>query len=269
MTREPPPFRLHPHILVFTNFHVAELDADRILAPDASGKTPADRWLDVASHYGNHDWYQGMGYLIPRSYSGYWARFLRHLQGRVPVTYQHVEAYPNWGLDGPKLWILARLLRDPSSDVAALWEQLCGNLFGDAAEPMRDYFATLEALWALLDNVEGPERKIGGWGTQFRTTEQSRALVARCRERLDQAASAASSDDARHRIALFSKTFRLSEYLVEFAAAGTVSAARVEEARRHAREAIVSDPMTLHPRYRTPEALDAAIRAAIGSKPVE
>lgn len=268
MTRLPPPFKLHRNIVVFTNFHIAELDADPFLKPDESGVTPLDRWLNLAGAYGNHDWHQGNGYLIPRVYSGYWSRFMRHLKSKTPFTYQHAETYPNFGLDGAKSFVLAQTWWNPGVDTAALWRQFCDDMFGPAATPMNGYFAALEKLWTSLDNVEGPERKLNRWSNQFVTSEADREAIRRCRKLLDEAKSLARTDAERKRIELFSKTFRLSEYLFEFAAAPSVSAARIEEAKRHAREAILPDPLTLYQNTRSMEVIEAAIKGAVGKKPV-
>jgi hypothetical protein len=268
MTRLPPPLKLHRNVVVFTNFHIAELDADPFMKPDADGVTPLDRWLGIAGAFGNHDWHQGNGYMIPRIYSAYWSRFMRHLKSKTPFTYQHAETYPNFGLDGAKSYVLAQTWWNPGVDVAALWRQFCDDMFGPAAVPMNDYFAALETLWTSLDNVEGPERKLNRWSNQFVTSESDREVIRRCRKLLDEAKSLARTDAERKRIELFSKTFRLSEYLFEFAAAPSVSAARIEEAKRHAREAILPDPLTLYQNMRSIEVIEAAIKGAIGKKPV-
>jgi hypothetical protein len=238
------------------------------MKPEADGITPLDRWLSVAGIYGNHDWHQGNGYLIPRIYSGYWSRFMRHLKTKTSFTYQHAETYPNFGLDGAKSYVLAQTWWNPGVDTAALWRQFCDDMFGPAAGPMFEYFATLEKLWTSLDNVEGPERKLNRWNNQFVTSEKDRETIRRCRALLDEAKSLVRTDTEKKRIELFSKTFRLSEYLFEFAAAPTVSAARIEEAKRHAREAIIPDPLTLYQNMRSMEVIEAAIKGAIGKKTI-
>lgn len=268
-TREVPPFKLHPNIMVVTNFHIAEFLADGILRPDPKGATPVDQWLGVAAHYGNHDWYQGNGYLIPRLYTGFWSQFLRHLKRTgKDASFQHAETYANWGLDGPKLYILSRLWWDPEIDTDALLRQYCSDMFGPAAEPMRDYFTRLERLWTVLDNEEGPERKLKRWSTQFNTSPQDRAEIQRCRGLLEQATARAQTSEQKERVRLFAKSFRLSADLFELAAAETVSTAKVEEIRRHFREEIAPDPMTLFRMAREPQVIDEVLKAVVGSKPV-
>ena len=248
-TRFPPPFKLHPDIIVFCNFHVAELQADRILTPGKDGVSPLDRWLDLANGFGNHDWYQGHGFLIPRIYTGYWSQFMQHLKKRVPTSYQHAEAYANYGLDGPKLYILGRQWWDPDVDVDALWRRLCADLFGPAADPMVEYFTTLEKLWVALDNVKGPERKLNNYARQFILDEDDRKQFARCRALLDDAKAKAKTLQQKTRINLFSKSFRFTEYLIEFSGAKTIDAKTLAKANEYVWEVIAKDPMTISGSY--------------------
>jgi hypothetical protein len=218
-TRMPPSFRLPDNVTPFTNLHIGQLPTDHLVTAPA-GETPmVDQWLAVAGHLGNHDWYQGSGYLLPRLYSGYWVQFLRTLQQRLPRTYQHIECYPNWGVDGPKLYILTRLLWDPQLDPQVLLRQYTDDMFGPASSAMFDYFVQLEQLWTQLNITDGPERKLGRWATQFNTSEASRAMLARCRHLLDQATAQVQSDEQRQRLALLERSFAFSHLLFQMAAA--------------------------------------------------
>ena len=257
--RLPPPFKLHPNIIVFTNYHLSELPSDVFMKPGADGVTPLDRWLTLASRYGNHEWYQGGGYYMPRLYSASWRRFLRHLKSRIEWAYMHTECYPNWGFDGPKLYILARMWWDPDEDPDRLLGQFCDDMFGPAAAPMRRYWQNLETLWNELDNVAGPERKLSRWATQFITRESDRRLIRRCRGLLDQAAGLAATAEQTKRIALFSKCFRMSEHLFELAAAKDISKPQLDAALKHARQQIGPDPMAVH--WPVPEKVAKAVKA--------
>lgn len=222
-TRFHPDHDLPDNIVIFANYHIAELPGDGFLNPDESGQTPLQRWLKLTPHFGNHDWYQGRGYVLPRIYSGYWSQFMKALAAETDHAYMHAECYPNWGLDGPKLFILTRLWWDPQADPNQLLEQFCMDMFGKAASSMTQYFQQLEALWTQLNIVEGPERKLSRWSTQFNTTEQSMAMIGRCRELLDKAAASAEDAKARERIRFFSDHFLISESLFQVAASDAVS----------------------------------------------
>ncbi len=156
-TASTPAFKLAANIVVFTNFHLSELPSYL----DAPGKPPAilSQWLAVTRHLANHEWYEGDGFLLPRFYSGYWSQFLRTLAGRFDSVYMHAEAYPNWGFDGPKYYIMAKMWWDPRANPQTLTRQFCTDLFGRAAPAMNNYFAKLEGLWTQLDLTDGSRRK--------------------------------------------------------------------------------------------------------------
>jgi len=212
--------------------------------------------------FGNHDWYHGNGFLIPRSYTGYWSHFMKALQEKAPAgVFQHCECYPNWGLDGPKYWLMNRLWWEPELDPEMLWQQFCDDMFGPAAAPMRSYWRRWETLWIAMDNVKGPERKLFRWGRQFLADAEDRAVLAACREDLDVAMGTAVTDRQRQRIELFSKTFRLCERLFELARAESLTQDRVDAVREYA-VSLVQDPMTLYGAGAKPErALETIDRA--------
>jgi hypothetical protein len=222
-TRLGPSFVLPPNVIVVSNLHTSELQGD---AEPICGQT--DAFLERATEYGNHFWMQGAGYLIPRVFTNQFAAFVANMS-RWPVDarFAQFEVYPNWGLDGPKMWIASRVLWDPSVDPAVLRREFAFDMFGEEAGPDIDaYFACLEDAWIRLNHLDGietgmtSERKMGNansssWDRQFGTTETSRAVLAECRGHLDDAGSHALSERQRQRLATFDKAFRVSEYLFE------------------------------------------------------
>ncbi|HOJ38855.1 MAG TPA: hypothetical protein PK644_00115, partial [bacterium] len=119
-------------------------------------------------------------------------------------------------------------------------------MFGPAAAPMEEYFTRLEHLWVVLDNKKGPERKLFQWSRQLLTDEEDRAEIKACRGLLDKAIALAVTEEQKKRVDLFSRTFRLTEYLIELNAATTVEKSRLEEIRKYVVENISNDPMTLY-----------------------
>ncbi|WP_434424283.1 DUF4838 domain-containing protein [Nannocystis pusilla] len=232
-----PAFPLHDNIIVFTNLHVSEYLQDGI-----SGSLA--QWLGAAKHYGNHEWAHGIGFFIPRIYTGFFADFMRQIEeSGVDGSWQHMEGYPNWGLDGLKLYVMGRLWWRPATDVPALWRQICDDLFGPASDEMFQYFELLEQLWTILDNMEG-ERKLYKWSNQFDTSATTAPMVAQARVHLDAAAALAATDAEKQRIALISKTFHVSEILFEGRALAQIPAGFVDEAMAFFMTEIVPDPMT-------------------------
>lgn len=230
-TRFPPAEKLPDNVVPFTNFHIAEMPMDGFMREGhADGRPTLEAWLKVAKHYGNHDWYQGSGYLMPRIYTKFWVEFLRTVQARLPGAFMHVETYPNWGFDGPKYYILSRLMWDPKQDADEILKVMCEDLFGPAAEGMNAYFNKLEDLWIELNCNEGIERKMFSWQSQFKTTPKSRQLIAEARSLVDQAQVLALDKDEKTRIQLFSDCLQASEYFFQLAASTSVDDAKLNEA---------------------------------------
>jgi hypothetical protein len=156
-----------------------------------------------------------------------------------------MEAYPNWGLDGAKLWVSARIYWNPDEDEEALWRQFARDLFPGAQEPIHRYFSLLRELWIKMDN--DAERKLRKWSNQFELrSEDQREMARECRRLLDRAAQESRSDAERARVALFSKSYRLTEYFFEFANTKSIPRARVEEARKYALSVVATDPMAVY-----------------------
>jgi len=253
LTSTVPAFPLEDNIVVYTNYHLSELPYYTESAPGQP--TLLDQWLVAAPHFGNHEWYEGAGYVMPRIYSGYWSQFLRILARRYASVFMHAEAYPNWGFDGPKYYIMARLWWDPQLDPQALTRQFCDDLFGPAAPAMFQYFSKLEDLWRQLDSTDGPKRKIDVWYNQFSTSYSSRLMIQHCRDLLQQATSLAQTTEQQARIALFAKCFSFSECLFNLAAQPD-SVALHDEAVRQTRD-LAKDPWTVF----SPDNLTQAIVA--------
>lgn len=252
---------LEKNVMVKLVFKYSDVVIDKRFEPGPDGLNYIERWAGRASLLAHHDWGQGTGFLIPRFYTKLIARTLRAAKGRF--VYQHVECYPNWGLDGPRYYVTARLLWDPSQDVEAIFRRLCDDLFGPAGEAMFQYFTALEDLYAQMNGKI--EQKIGRYERQFLRDAEDRAAFRRCRALLDRAAAGARSKEQKRRVELFSKTFRLTELLLALAAAETVDAAQAEKVRTYAAEVLLPDPLTIFRESHRPDKGKARFLATIES----
>jgi len=237
----PPPFDLHPNIVVFTRHHVAATERNGTASEE---EISPERWLDLGAGFGNADEYLGGGYLVPRPYGDRWARFLRRVKARRDEAYLELDCTPNWALDGPKVYVLSRLCWDPDKDPGDLQDRFCKDMFGAAARPMAAYFRTLEALWERLEK-ENPERVPYLWGTQFDATPRSMALVREARLKLDEAVERARTSPAEQRVGFFSRGFRLTEYLIRIAATDEPSPALLGQTESWMRALLATDPLAL------------------------
>jgi hypothetical protein len=241
-----PTFDLEKNVVVFAVVHLSELDADGILSLDPNGGIRP--WMRRATILGEHEWLEGMGFLLPRIYTGHIQRYLlATAEAAHPAEYLHLEAYPNWALDGPKLYLAGKLAQNPHADVAHLRARFCADAFGDGAEAMEAYFVGLESLWYDLDEATGPERKLFRWSNQFVTTAGQFQRIVALRALLDAAAAKTTGIEAR-RVAFFSNGFRLSEYLFRLAASPAPNVALAAEAKAFFETTLAKDPLALYDR---------------------
>ncbi|MDQ3621485.1 MAG: DUF4838 domain-containing protein [Verrucomicrobiota bacterium] len=168
-------------------------------------------WGKMTSHLGMYEWLYGDGFMVPRLYSHEMAKGLRHARSCGADGF-YAEAYANWGLDGPKLWIVEKLLWNPDENVDALMDTWCQGLFGPAAAPkMRAYFDRLERAWTE-QKTEG--EKFGGYrlmgslhkGAQF-TQVFPPAVCDEAWALIEAAETAATDESTRARVAYFKSSF--------------------------------------------------------------
>ena len=154
-TIDAPDFKLDDHA-------VPLITADRLQWVDKVRKevdvTRTERWATSAKTFGLYDYVYGDGtvagesepfYSVPRIYPHTMAEYLRH-GNTAGARYYIAEAYPSdaW-TEGPKLYVLAKLLWDPKADVDALLRDWYESAVGKEAAPyLAKYFQFWETYWA-------------------------------------------------------------------------------------------------------------------------
>lgn len=240
--RMPPSFKLHANVVPWLVWKLSDETASQV----------GSQWTNIATSVGIHDWAQGSGFLMPRIYTNKLQQaFLDMEKMGLPLRFTHGEAYPNWGMDGPKLYIMAQLWWNPHVDVDKLLKQFTDDMFGPASQPMYDYFKTLEQFFLIANANQ--ERKLDRYYFQFVLTSQTKPLVAKARALLDQAVSQAKTPQEKQRIDLFNKTFKLSEMFFELANS-PYDQALADRIHTYARDVIYPETMTIYPRGTTMEA---------------
>lgn len=176
------------------------------------------QWKSKTHRIGVHDWGQGYGYLTPRIYTSQWQRYLKAVRDyKMKFEYAHVECYPNWGLDGPKYYLLSKVLWNPDVNTDQLLRQFCADMFGNQVNGMNEYFKGLEE-WSILMNNRELRRKMWRIPEQLYLNEQEMVLAQRCMGIVQKCLKDSESDPIVHsRIQLFHDSFRMSLYLCEIA----------------------------------------------------
>ena len=209
-----------------------------------------ERWCrSGAAFVGVYDYFYGRPFLIPRPTLPAVARSIP-FHHRAGVRAFFAEAHPNWALDGPKAWLAAQLLWDPTRDPAALLDLYFAEYWREAAAPMRAFFAEADRVWQAQP---GPPF----WLRHYRDDDQTgifppaaRAVLA---GHLRAAAALATTPRVRERVAFSAAGFAVSEAFARVGETrGTVSRLAVPGA----------DPARLAAAWREAKDAEAAFRAA-------
>lgn len=203
------PERLNPLLMPYTTMSMADMwdpaYKERLMKS-------FETWPRVAHQFGIYEWLFGNGFAVPRLYLHNQAEGLKRVKALGAAGF-YAEAYPNYGLDGPKLWVVKELLWDTSQNVDVLINQFCNDLFRSAGPAMRTYFDRLEQAWSEqkpTDDRRGGYRLMQLHDKQFaevfppEVCDEAWALLLKARE-------AAGNDElALKRIDYFQATFAIT-----------------------------------------------------------
>ncbi len=169
------------------------------------------RWSAVTEQMGIYDYAYGMGFAVPRIYNHLFQDAIKDAV-KQGVRGFYAEVYPNWGLDGHKLYVMSRILWDPNVDVDAVTDDWNERMFREAAEPMKAYFALAEESWR--ENNFGR----GHWAYRLAADPQQFQIfppetIAQMSDYLQQARDVAQEEIVLERIEFFSKTFDVTRVL--------------------------------------------------------
>ncbi len=187
-------------------------------------------WLNRVDQIGIYEYYYGWNLTIPMLYTHDMADYLRTVvdHSKNPQALgMFTEMNASWGMDGPKGWILEKLMWNPHQDVDALTRRWCAALFDEAGPAMVKYFNELEALRVRnRDRLAGVTQYVPWKGKAaplnlqgifgfMQESSQMRLFppedVSRCQAMLAEAARQATSDVVRERVDYFAATFKLTE----------------------------------------------------------
>ena len=109
-------------------------------------------WSQAAPNLGAYFWLHGKA--VPKFYPRQWAQYLRFMR-KHNVREVYAEVYQDnprrmatWELDGPRVWITAKLLWNPDANADELMRRFCHRFYGPASGPMLRYYRQCEAAWA-------------------------------------------------------------------------------------------------------------------------
>lgn len=124
------------------------------------------------------------GKAVPKFFPHKFAEYLRFLRENN-VREVYAEVYQNsskqlssYELDGPRVWISAKLLWNPNEDVDKLMETFCSRFYGAAAKPMLRYYQQCEKAWGRTKNPFDFRREYLSYEFDIYTLEDMNIMTA-------------------------------------------------------------------------------------------
>lgn len=198
------------------------------------------RWCHSgAKIVGIYDYLYGSPFLVPRVTSRLTAESIRFAH-RAGVRAFYAEAFPHWAFDGPKLWVAAQLLWDPSRPVDELLEEYYTQFWKEAASPMRRFYERCEEAWR---GQPAP----GWWLKYYKDEDQAElyppALRAELKSYIVEAETRAEDPAVRARVTRVSEGFSVTEAFADFCEARTALSKAMASPKidRHQRMALIGD----------------------------
>ena len=124
----------------------------------------------------------------PKLYAAVFADYLRFLKKNkvVGICGELHPALPklngSYEIDGPRSWIISKLIWNPQQDTDVLLKTFCRKFYGAAAEPMLRYYNILEKAWQKLENVYDFRCDYDNAGFFLYTPEEMKEMVKCVRE---------------------------------------------------------------------------------------
>lgn len=145
-TAEPPSSKIgvNAHVIPFLTYERLRW-SDSIL--ENQGHQLTEAWEKDCTSLGWYDYAYGLNYLVPRVWFHKMQDYLKW-GTKNKVKYYYAELYPNWG-EGPKPWVLGKLLWNPYRNVDSLLNVWYVATAGkDAAPKLKEYYDIWENFWS-------------------------------------------------------------------------------------------------------------------------
>jgi len=189
-TSPPRQYKLRDNIFLLRNFYLANTP------PDWVEKTLRP-WEGKAAHVGIYEY--AYPTTVPRFNLHNLQPILRKRKEKGG-NFFYAEVYPDWQIEGPKYWLMTRVLWDNDADVKRLMAEYCRDLFGAASEPMLEY-------WDLCARIvpESAERgrSLSPYGNPLSRAVVIYPYIERMKELLAKAEAMAKTRIVKERIRYF------------------------------------------------------------------
>ncbi len=206
VAQPPDRVRIDGHIIPFMTY-----DRMKWIDPAlrAEGQAMTRRWRQASPVVGWYDYVYGSPYLVPRVWFHRMAEDYRFAQS-VGVKAVYAEAYPNWG-EGPKLYLMLKLLWDPQADVDGLLRDWYVRAVGpEAADDLAAYYRLWEDFWTRRILQSKWFSKRGQYLAFYHPgylDDVTDGDIARCRQLLERVVALAHTPTQKARAGLLLRAF--------------------------------------------------------------
>ena len=213
-----PPFKLDPHLAPRLCFEINEM-IDPFMH-DQHMKTLA-AWSKCASAIDIYDYNYGVRfYMLPRVYFTEWPRLVREIKRTFPaVSSIESESTCNINFDGPRLHVMAAVLRDVDVDPWKVVHDWCVDAVGEAAaKDLEAYYRFWDDYWRgdrirrtawFRNSVRNIYMQLGEKSTHAFALE--RGDMAKCRRLMEGVVAKAVTPMQKKRAKVLMDYFELSE----------------------------------------------------------
>ena len=194
---------------------IPEIDFDSMYLADperkATFRNVLKKWHSALPEIAVGDYLWGAHYLLPRVYLRSLAEHLRW-NYRNGTRHYYAEFYPGqeW-TEGPKGYLVLKLLWDPDCDAEALLDEWYTCAVGKAAAPfLREYFERLEKFWmkdVLATEWFKEPRVYSSYGRTDYLAAYTPEALAKSEELLKKTLELAGTPEEKARAAYFLKLF--------------------------------------------------------------
>jgi len=183
----------------------------------------------------------------PRIYTNLVSKFVRTVKkDKMNFEYEHIEAYPNWAMDGPKYYFMGKIYWNPDVNPDSLLTLFCLDMFGKAKDQMKAYFSTLEDLNTSMNNDPERNRRIAVYSTQLLLNEKELQMVKKARQLINEAAKIAETEEERKRIEIFSNGFKIFEYFLDIYNSKNIDENKVSALKNYLKNTVAGNGMMLN-----------------------
>jgi hypothetical protein len=143
---EPPSTSIgvNAHVIPFLTYERLRWSDPKL---EQQGHLVTEAWAKESDVLGWYDYVYGLDYLVPRVWFHRMQDYLKW-GSQNKVKYYYAELYPNWG-EGPKPWIMGKLLWNPNYNVDSLLNTWYISFAGKKAAPkLKSFYHVWEQFWS-------------------------------------------------------------------------------------------------------------------------